>query len=910
MSVQGSVYVPRAGEPAPGREAIGGKAAALARLASVRGPGGAPPEVPKWVALRADALEPPPPTVHSRGLQAVWEMRLQMGAPPPAVRAELDAALVATGLAGHAAAVRSSATAEDGVMASFAGQFESVLGVPLEPGGEALWEAIRRVRDSALSAHALAYGAGHGAPAPAMAVLVQEMVEPVAAGVAFDADPVTGDRGTIVVSAVWGLGEALVRGDSDADTFRLSFADGEWRVRERAIAVKTHAVVARNGRTELVALPPEHAAAPSLTDALAAAVAAWTRAVSDAFGAPQDLEWALAGEPPRVVLLQARPITTLRGDAPPPDPGAPAGLGPARRVWDNSNIVESYSGVTTPLTFTFARAVYEDVYRQFCTLMGVPKPLLESHSDVFANLLGLVRGRVYYQLLNWYRTLALLPGFAFNRGFMERMMGVRERLEDPPAPPSSGDRLRDLARLVAMVARMARESAKLKREVPAFHARVEAELARQAGEDYARRAPAELAAIYARLELDLLGHWRAPLVNDFFAMLFFGVLGKLVERWLSGAPPTLVNDLLCGEGGIVSTEPARAVMALAREVAADPELSAAFAGERDAARLWRRLHEPAFAPFAAKLEAYVARFGDRCMNELKLETVTLREDPGFLLEMVRAYAGHGVADPEAALAREKAIRAAAEARVKGVLWGPKAWAFAWVLGQARARVRDRENLRFERTRVFGLVRRLFLAMGGHLAAEGVLAEPRDAFFLTLEELLGRAGRSGPAPGFPARVAARRARFAAWTRATAPPDRFETAGGIGDWLAHAPPELAALVPAAPPGGDALLGLGCCPGVVRARVRVVHDPAHARDLAGSILVAERTDPGWTLLFPALAGLLVQRGSLLSHSAIVAREMGIPCVVGIPHLLETLKDGDEVEMDGTSGIVRRLAAAAEGA
>ncbi len=129
----------------------------------------------------------------------------------------------------------------------------------------------------------------------------------------------------------------------------------------------------------------------------------------------------------------------------------------------------------------------------------------------------------------------------------------------------------------------------------------------------------------------------------------------------------------------------------------------------------------------------------------------------------------------------------------------------------------------------------------------------------------------------------------------------------DWLAHDPPELAAAAtlatPAAPAGGE-LRGLGCCPGVVRGRVRVVHDPAQAHDLAGRILVAERTDPGWTLLFPAVAGLLVQRGSLLSHSAIVAREMGIPCVVGVPGLLAALRDGDEVEMDGTTGTIRRLA------
>lgn len=892
-------FVPRPGAPTPGRDVIGGKAAALASLATVAGPHGLAPLVPGWVVLTASAFdELAGPLFATAGDPPALRSRILAIEPPVSLRAELREALAAAGLAGCSVAVRSSAAAEDGTLASFAGQYESVLGVSTEDAP--LWDAIRRVWASAAGEHALAYARAHGGRAPSMAVLVQEMVEPVAAGVAFDADPVSGDRTTIVVNAVWGLGEGLVSGELDADTFRIRMDREGWHLREKVIVDKPSARIAREGGTERVAIAAERRRAPALDDRQAIEVAMWTRAISVAFGAPQDVEWAVPAKSGAVMVLQSRPITTLD-----PAGGAPAGLDPARRIWDNSNIVESYAGVTTPLTFTFARGVYEDVYRQFCALMGVPRSLVDSHADVFANLLGLVRGRVYYQLLNWYRTLALLPGFAFNREFMERMMGVRERLEDPPAPPGTGDRLRDAARLVAMVVRMMRESGKLGREVPAFHARVESVLAPLAAEDFSRRSPAELAALYHRLERELLAHWRAPLVNDFFAMLFFGVLGRLIERWLPDAPPTLANDLLCGEGGIVSTEPARAVMALAREAAADPALREAFTAGREPAELWAWLHRPERTVYAARLDAYVARFGDRCMNELKLETVTLREDPRFLLETIRAYVVQGTVDPDAALARERAIRGAAETRVRASLHGPRAAIFPWVLRRARARVRDRENLRFERTRVFGVVRRLFTALGGHLAAAGRLAEPRDVFFLTVEELLAdAAGRTRPR-GFAPLVAARRARFAAWESGPAPPDRFETQGAVIDWLTFDPPELAAAPRANVSAGDVLQGLGCCPGVVRGRVRVVHDPGQAHDLAGRILVAERTDPGWTLLFPALAGLLVQRGSLLSHSAIVAREMGIPCVVGVPHLLDTLHDGDEVEMDGTTGAIRRIAA-----
>src|SRR5690606_33916305 len=99
-------------------------------------------------------------------------------------------------------------------------------------------------------------------------------------------------------------------------------------------------------------------------------------------------------------------------------------------LWDNSNIVESYGGMTTPLTYSFARRAYEEVYQELCRILGVPRATIQAHQPVFANMIGLIRGRIYYNLLNWYRVLALLPGFKTNRRFMEQMMGVKESLPD------------------------------------------------------------------------------------------------------------------------------------------------------------------------------------------------------------------------------------------------------------------------------------------------------------------------------------------------------------------------------------------------------------------------------------------------------------------------------------------------
>src|SRR5207302_10774316 len=161
------------------------------------------------------------------------------------------------------------------------------------------------------------------------------------------------------------------------------------------------------------------ARAPVLTDEQAAAAAALARQSGRRFGRPQDVEWAVEGG--KLYLLQSRPITSLNAVA---DPDGVV------NIWDNSNIAESYNGVTTPLTFSFARRAYEEVYRQFCRILRVPGAQVEASADVFRHMLGLVRGRVYYNLLNWYRLLSLLPGFKANRRFMEQMMGVKEGLPE------------------------------------------------------------------------------------------------------------------------------------------------------------------------------------------------------------------------------------------------------------------------------------------------------------------------------------------------------------------------------------------------------------------------------------------------------------------------------------------------
>jgi phosphohistidine swiveling domain-containing protein len=230
--------------------------------------------------------------------------------------------------------------------------------------------------------------------------------------------------------------------------------------------------------------------------------------------------------------------------------------------------------------------------------------------------------------------------------------------------------------------------------------------------------------------------------------------------------------------------------------------------------------------------------------------------------------------------------------------------FAWVLEHASRTVRDRENLRLERTRLFGRVRRVFIEIGRRLHALDLLDDPRDVMYLEVDEVLAFIDGRSTCTDLRSLAALRKREFQRYEAEPPPDDRFETHGPVyqGHEFRHAHPAAGGTKDRAGQDEDRK-GLGCCPGIVRGPVRIVTDPRTA-DLQGrAILVAEHTDPGWIMVFPSALGVLVERGSLLSHAAIVARELGIPAIVSIPGVTRWLKDGDWVEFDGSTGAIRRV-------
>jgi pyruvate,water dikinase len=863
---------PRLAEKISGK--LGGKAVNLARLEALGMP------VPPWYAVTTEAFE------------RFYES--------PA----LDAALVQAVEQAHAArigdldtlvAVRSSAVGEDAAGDSFAGLHDSFLFVR---GREALFEAIRRVWASAFNERALAYRQARGLPLDriAIAVVVQRMVEARASGVLFTANPNDGNVHEIVISALWGAGEGLVSAGLDADTWTV---DKETLAITEQIAEKREQLVLDRAAGRGLAreeVPAELRSAPSLSRPQVEETARAGLAIERFYRRPQDVEFSFDADG-RLWILQARPVTTVE------EAGPAAGN---RLLWDNSNIIESYSGVTSPMTFSFIRRAYSIVYHCFAEVMGIAPDVVRANRDVFDNMLGLFRGQVYYNLHNWYRLVRLFPGFNYNKSFMESMMGVREGLAEgeEPAPVSGMRRYTvELPALLRLVGRSVRNFLHIRRIVGNFEAHFRERYGTWSALDFRRMAPHELAALYRQMEDQLLWEWKAPIINDFFVMIFYGTLKKLSVSWCGDAHGSLQNDLIAGEGGIESTEPTKLLLRLAAQARQNPELRRLLL-ETPPDELARRIpDDPRWPGFAAEIARYLDLYGFRCVNELKLEEPSLRDRPAFLYQILRNYLA--MEDPSALDVgvmeeRERKLRADAEARAFAAIRSPwRRWVFRRVLANARLGVKNRENLRFARTRIYGLLRELLRAIGEDFTREGLLATPDDIFYLEIDEVWDFIRGRAVTTNLNSLAALRRAEFDTYRRELekTPADRFETYG-----LPYHRNRLQGRPRPVPVGEDGLLrGIGCCPGVVTGPVKVLRAPSDDARLDGEILVAERTDPGWVPLYPSVSGLLIERGSILSHSAIVAREMGIPTIVGIPGLVSTLETGQVVTMDGAAGTVR---------
>ena len=797
-------------------------------------------------------------------------------APVPApVEEALRAALASFGEA--PLAVRSSATVEDLPEASFAGQQETYLNVV---GPAAALAAVRRCWASLWTDRAIAYRQRNAIDqkSVALAVVVQRLVRADVAGVLFTANPVTGVRREMAIDASLGLGEAVVSGKVVPDSYLV--AKNDWRILEKHLGGKAVQILPLpGGGTKEVTIAEGVADLQALGDEQIIELARLGQRIEEHFGWPQDVEWALADG--QFYVLQSRPVTSLYPVPPPPKDGS-------LHVYISLNSLQGMLEPFTPLGASFfssgARegALGGRADRQFIHELGW---------RLYADFTPLLRTQLGRQVL----PTAMLP-----QGDPVAARIVQRLLEDPRLAPGSRSASGDLRRLLRRYWRRVLPAVLLALRCVVSPGYVERHLEEVVMPRIdALRAEAEAGPIFPqRLEL-LESFWREKLADLFFNLVPLVAAGMipyfraegLVHEW--GLSRQLLAAARQGLPNNWTTKMDLDLWALAQQAREDPSAREMLGSTSptDLAELYRRSRLPSV--LQRGLAEFLARYGHRALREIDLGMPRWGEDPTYLFGILRSYLA--IEDPAAYPDRHFAQQAEAGESAVEKLVGearrlPRGRLKAALLGFLLRRYRRlggyRETPKFLLMKLFRTARQLLMGAGEDLARAGRLDRGEDVIFLRFDEL--RDVDAGRLDG--RRLVAQRRREYEFELRRPRAPRVLTSDGAayyGDALAAGPGVLA--------------GTGASPGTARGRARIVRDPLASRLEPGEVLVAPSTDPAWTPLFLTAAGLVMEAGGMMSHGAIVAREYGIPAVVGVPEATTRLADGQTVEVDGNEGLVR---------
>lgn len=711
-------------------------------------------------------------------------------------------------------AVRSSAKCEDSAQASFAGEFETVLDVSTD---KSILEAIQKVRQSRQSGRVQAYSQVQGMDSThEIAVVVQQMVRAEISGVLFTADPISGDRTYMVGNFVYGLGEQLVSGEANPNTFTLKLPKGQY-----------------NGPNELKRFARK---LYKLADRL-----------EKELGCPQDIEWAIADS--KLYLLQSRPITTMVEHNPATGEWNDSLTGDY--LWTNTNFMEAVPDVMTPSTWSLVRILHFD------TGTAVMPRILP--------YTGNICGRPYVNIsltLSILRAAGMKLPNALRR--VEELFGRLPEGLDFSVPPLFT--LFEMLRLVPANIKLEIEFRKKIKKMPEFVVEAPGQCERLRRKIQKAQTKAELASLWSD---DL-----KPYLYHAFYML------RGAMKWFDNPAAVLRHDLI----GLVGTADANALLS---NISGDVELLASLGPMVGMAKVARG---------EMSRKEYLERYGHRGPHEWELSIPYPAEDPDWLDRQLAEFAKSPV-DVDALLRKQRSEYEAA--------WQQFRERYPKKIKSVRHRIEKfakgahmREAVRSEVTRVVGVVR-AFALRAGELTGLG-----DGIFFLYLGEILEVLSDNDVAIKY---ISARQETY---TRYSALPSYPIIINGRFDpfqWAANPDRQsnfFDSHTSITIPDSNTINGFPGAAGQIEGIVRRLENVEEGYKLQpGEILVTVTTNVGWTLLFPRAAAIITDVGAPLSHAAIVARELGIPAVVGCGNATRCLHTGDRVLVDGGQGVVKVL-------
>lgn len=731
--------------------------------------------------------------------------------------------------------VRSSALCEDSSDHSFAGQFDSFLFIKKED----VYDKIKECFLSAEKENIASYCKENGINVDSikMTVIVQEMIAADFSGVIFSANP-QGILNESVIVMGCGTGDNIVEEKTDVTTCYYNRTDKKYYIEKNS----------------------ENS--PTMEYELIEKLISLCEKAETSFGKLVDIEFAIKDN--EIFALQVRPITTIDDSSP--------------LILDNSNIVESYPGISLPLTISFVNEAYSGVFKGLAKRVLHDEGIVNRYNDTYYNMTGSANGRVYYKISNWYTILSFLPLSKKIIPIWQDMMGVAEKSVD-----CKGVRLSFFKR-VSTYFNVIREAFSVRKNMEKLNNSF------PATEKYFREnftsdiTLEDIKKLYNEVSDKLLSVWDITLLNDLYAFVFTGLLKSEVKKSGIGDYEKKVNEFISGISNIESMKPIRAMIKLAdydRNVL--DELNAS----QSKKELIEKLEK--YPVFKESFYEYIALYGDRSPEELKMETITFRESPLLLMKKICDLSS----DKDVFERTKKSLLDEGERNSESISLDIKKRRkrILYFSKKASIGIMNREISRLNRTRVYGMVRSMFLRAGEIFFEKGKIRDKRDVFYLTKDEIF-----CGDPDSF-AEITQKRKhdytgfyKLPAYSRIIYSRQEFNKKAIRTATLSKVFSD-----------SKTLYGTPSSAGITKGEAVVVKDACNPPDTKGKIIVAKMTDPGWVFLLSNSKGIISEKGSLLSHTAIISRELKIPAVVGVKNASELIKDGDIIELDGNNGTIK---------
>lgn len=555
--------------------------------------------------------------------------------------------------------------------------------------------------------------------------------------------------------------------------------------------------------------------------------------IKELLGEYLDIEFAIDKD--TIYVLQARPITTINDKNP--------------VILDNSNIVESYPNISLPLTISFVEFVYSNVFKKEAYRLTKNKELVDSQEDKFNNMVGSCNGRLYYKISNWYTLINFLPFSKKIIPIWQDMLGVKNKsYNKKKIHIPLFTRIKTYYYTYKELKNVSKNMEMLNNKFIEIN-------------DYFYKSfkpgmkTKEILKLYTKVKDELLSNWDITLVNDLYSFIYTGLLKKRLAK--KKHSNEVINDYISGISNIESLKPIKSMVNLAY--------------------LKNKISKK---EYQVLFNEYISLYGDRNLEELKLESETFRTNPKILEKKIQEYQkdNNKLNDLYNNLNKEKEINIKEDLITKHIS------------KKAMQGIKNREISRLNRSRIYGMVRAMFIEIGKNFTKEKRIRKKEDIFYLTIEEVFNNKKYN-----LKKIIKERKEEYSMYYEL---PNYSRLVFSNKEFnKSHKRINLKEKEISK----DYLEGIPTSNGIIKGEALVIEDINKKYDVKDKILVTKMTDPGWVFLLATAKGIISEKGSILSHTAIISREIKIPSIVGVEDATNIIKTGDYLRMDATTGKIK---------